>query len=591
MLGRIVILIIGCFFGCLNLYAQPLTQTIKGTILDTDTQTPLIGATVFIPSLEVGTTTDIDGQFRLENIPLGRYDIVASYLGYLSSTKSNVIVRSGKEVILTINLTESVNELKEVVVKASKNKSESLNQLATISSRQFTLDEARRYAGSRGEPSRMAQNYAGVSGSSDSRNDIIIRGNSPLGLLWRFEGLDIPNPNHFALAGSAGGSTSILNTNVLSNSDFLTGAFPAGYGNATSGVFDIRMRNGNSDTREYMFSAGVLGVEAMLEGGFSEKSNSSYLVNYRYSTTQILTDIVNIDIGFSGKPTYQDAAFKVKLPTKKAGIFTLFGLGGWSKYVVNAAERDSSNFDIQFTDNANYDFTATMGVVGVSHKFILKKNAYWNTTIGLTGRTEDSLVDSVSTADANIVLPFQRNINRFWNWQVHSFLNKKFSPKFLTRLGIIYNRQSFNIDERIRNSQTSDLVPFREGEGTAGLLQAYSAWQLRAKDNSSFNFGLHYQYFDLNKTQSLEWRFGAKIPVSDYRPKTFLTVGAGLHGQIQLLPLYFVNTVTPTGIEQTNLNLDFTKSRHLIIGLDHNFSSNLRLKTEAYLQDLTQGTV
>ena len=219
--------------------AQNLTQTIRGTIIDNEGQFPLIGATVSLSNTDKGSVTDVDGNFRLTQVPIGRYELVIAYLGYEEKVIPNLLVQSGKELILNVALQESVSELEEVVVRASQDKTESLNKLATVSSRQFTVEEAGRYAGSRGEPARMAQNYAGVSGSSDSRNDIIIRGNSPLGMLWRFEGLDIPNPNHFAMAGS------ILNLNVLSNSDFLTSAFPADYGNATAGVFDLKMRTGN----------------------------------------------------------------------------------------------------------------------------------------------------------------------------------------------------------------------------------------------------------------------------------------------------------------------------------------------------------
>ena len=258
--------------------------------------------------------------------------------------------------VLDIELKESIESLAEVVVTAGTDKTGSLNELATVSSRQFTVEEAGRYAGSRGEPTRMAQNYAGVSGSSDSRNDIIIRGNSPLGMLWRFEGLDIPNPNHFALSGSNGGTVSILNLNVLSNSDFLTSAFPADYGNATAGVFDLKMRKGNSEKREYTFQGGALGAEVTLEGPFGKNTEASYLVNYRYSTIDIVTSIFPVDVGYSGTPIYQDASFKINLPTKKAGLFSLFGMGGISDYTVDAEERDSSNFDIFFTDNANATF-------------------------------------------------------------------------------------------------------------------------------------------------------------------------------------------------------------------------------------------
>ncbi len=578
-----------CLIGlgsCLSLSAQTLTQTIRGTIIDQAGQFPLIGATVALADTDKGVVTDEYGKFRLEKVPIGRYEVIIAYLGYEQQVLPNVVLKSGKELILNIELKESIESLAEVVVTASTDKTGSLNELATVSSRQFTVEEAGRYAGSRGEPTRMAQNYAGVSGSSDSRNDIIIRGNSPLGMLWRFEGLDIPNPNHFALSGSNGGTVSILNLNVLSNSDFLTSAFPADYGNATAGVFDLKMRKGNSEKREYSFQGGALGAEATLEGPFGKNKEASYLVNYRYSTIDIVTSIFPVDVGFSGTPIYQDASFKINLPTKKAGLFSLFGMGGISDYIVDAEERDSSNFDIFFTDNANAAFLSKMGVVGLSHKYIINKTTYINTVIGLSGTSELSKVDSVSLEDSNIIIPWQRNNNKFSKIQVHSFLNKKLSKQLSSKTGFLFSRNKFSVDEKIRDPKDLNLVSFRTGNGNAALWQAYSAWQWRSKRNATYNIGLHYQHFGLNQTNSLEWRFGGRIPLTN--GQSAITFGAGLHGQLQTLPLYFVATETDNGITFSNKDLDFTKSQHFVLGLDHNFNRNLRFKGEIYAQFLRQ---
>lgn len=79
-----------------------------------------------------------------------------------------------------------------------------MNEMAVISSQKFSIEETNRYPGSRMDPARMASNFAGIQGADDSRNDIIVRGNSPLGIVWRMEGIDIPNPSHFATSGSSG---------------------------------------------------------------------------------------------------------------------------------------------------------------------------------------------------------------------------------------------------------------------------------------------------------------------------------------------------------------------------------------------------
>lgn len=298
------------FIFSLNIQAQ-VTQTIRGKVLDKETKITLPGASVVLLGDSLnrrGVATDENGTFRLENVPVGRQSIRVSFIGYKEQTLSNIIVSSAKELVLTIELEESVAALKEIEITATK-KDQPINEMATVSVRAFDVEETERYAGSRGDPARMASNFAGVQGSDDSRNDIIVRGNSPLGTLWRVEGVDVPNPNHFAIAGTSGGPVSILNNKVIANSDFMTGAFPAEYGNTVSGVFDVRFRNGNNEKYEYTGQFGFLGTELTAEGPISRKNGSSFLINYRYSTLKLF-ESMKIKIGTSAVPNYQDGAFK-----------------------------------------------------------------------------------------------------------------------------------------------------------------------------------------------------------------------------------------------------------------------------------------
>lgn len=151
------------------------------------------------------------------------------------------------------------------------------------------------------------------------------RGNAPRSLQWRLEDVEIPNPNHFAdVTTFGGGGFTSLSSFVLGNSDFFTGAFPAEYSNALSGVFDMNMRNGNNRKWEHAFKVGVLGVDASSEGPFKKGYNGSYIINYRYSTLSLLSPLLPDD---ADGTNYQDLSFKFFLPTKKAGIFTVWGTG------------------------------------------------------------------------------------------------------------------------------------------------------------------------------------------------------------------------------------------------------------------------
>jgi hypothetical protein len=321
------------------LSAQTMTQTVRGTVVDKVIKSPLPGAVVQVLNTNPiqGTSTDLDGNFKLDKVPVGRQSFRISYIGYKEIILNDVDVNSGKELVLTIELEEKIN--KEVVITTDKKKP--LNEMSSVSSRTFSVEETQRYAAAVNDPARAALAFAGVATVSDGNNHISIRGNAPNGLLWRMEGVEVPNPNHFSSPGTAGGGISILSAQLLSNSDFMTGAFASEYGNATSGVFDLRLRHGNNERREFTFQAGVLGIDAAAEGPFSSNHRGSYLINYRYSTLGILSKAGILDFG--GVTTFQDLSYNFVLPTEKYGTFTMFGFGGLSSEVFKA-KKDSTDW-------------------------------------------------------------------------------------------------------------------------------------------------------------------------------------------------------------------------------------------------------
>ncbi|MFT7591911.1 MAG: hypothetical protein ACI9UJ_001840, partial [bacterium] len=311
-----------------SLFAQ-LTQTVTGRVIDTDTKAGLTAATVLIETVQgFGATTDDMGYYEILNVPIGRHRFTIEYVGYEPVSRENIMVTSGKAVNLDVEMVESANTLGAAVIQLEKSKVRSNNEMVSVSSRSFDAEEAERYPGSRQDPARMAQNYAGVAGTDDQRNDIVVRGNSPLGLLWRFEGIDIFNPSHFAVAGSTGGPISMINNKLVGSSDFMTSAFPSEYGNGISGVFDLKFRNGNYNKAEYSGQFGLFGTEIQAEGPINKKKKSTYIFSYRYATFDIFSSL-NIDLGTDAVPKYQDLNFKLNFPNKK-GSFAIFGLGGLS---------------------------------------------------------------------------------------------------------------------------------------------------------------------------------------------------------------------------------------------------------------------
>lgn len=559
-------------------WSQDLTQTIRGTLVDKESFQPIIGAKVIVATTDpvLGGISDIDGKFRIENVPVGKHNLIITSIGYEVFQNSNLEV-GGKEVILNIEMVESVNMMNKVEVTAQE-KGEVINKMATVSARSFSVEESNRYAGTLNDVARMAQRYAGVQGADDSRNDIIVRGNSPTGILYRMDGIDIPNPNHFARFGTTGGPISMINNNVLSNSDFLTGAFPAEYGNALSGVFDLKMRAGNNEKHEFMFQMGFNGAEVMAEGPISKKKGSSYMLSYRYSTLKLF-QLMGINFGSSALPNYQDASFKFNFPSK-GGLTTVFGIGGVSSIAILAENADST--DLYALDYSNTIFQSRMGVVGVTHKQRVGKKSYIRASVGLHSALNYILNDTV---DFNFENPFTNFVSNsvITKGTADVFYNRKINSKHTFKLGFHGDMYFMRLNDSLYLSAFDQFISLRNFNGNTFVWQPYAQYQWRPNTKLIFNAGLHAQGLMLNGEAMLEPRFGAAWNMTK---KDRLSFGYGLHSQLQPLEMYFQQT-TIDGIEyETNRDVGFSKSHHFVLGYQHNFAFGIQTKLEAYYQHL-----
>ena len=561
-------------------FAQESTQTLRGKIMDSQAKTPLIGVNVIIVGSEPlkGNSTDAEGVFRIKNVNLGRNTLKISSIGYKEIILPNVMVVSGKETILDIELEEQITMGNEVVVSASRAKTAIEKGLISVSGKTFDIEDTRRFSGSRNDPSRMVANFAGVVGINDARNDIIIRGNSPSGVLWRMEGIDIPNPNHFGALGATGGPVTMINNNLLARSAFLTGAFPATYGNATAGVFDLQMRTGNNEKREYTGQIGFNGFELGAEGPFSKNSKGSYLANYRYSTVGLLQKLgFNFGTG-SGTPDYQDLSFKIDLPTEKAGRFTVFGMGGMSAIAFRADPTDSKNFYANSSENTDYQ--AKMGVVGIGHTYYFNPKTFLKTSVAVSGSAVKTLNDSVAT-DTKVYPQFRDNSSQN-KVSIHSFLTHKIDAGHSYTLGIMADRLGINLSDSVKASSTT-FKRIRGFEGSASLLRTYGNYQWKPSEKLLINTGVYFQYFGLNQANSFEPRVGLRYSPAGRHTWSF---GLGRHSQIQDLAIYFNNIKTNNDYQQPNKNLGFTISNQAVVGYETTLGTNLKFKTEAYYQDL-----
>ena len=564
-------------------HSQNYTQTVKGTVLDKDSKNPLWGASITVlNSLPfIGILTDSTGNFKLKNVPVGRHTLKISFIGYEDITLPEILVSTGKEMVLNIEMQEKVTKMKLVTITADKIKDQPLNSMATVSARSFNVEETGRYAACINDPARMAQSYAGVSTNGDESNEIIIRGNSPRGLLWRLEGIEIPNPNHFSNGeGDSGGGVSLLSNNLLSNSDFFTGAFPAEYGNALSGVFDINLRKGNSEKHEYTLQFGVLGMEVAAEGPFSKNHKSSYLVSYRYSTLDFLYKI-GLNVAGNIVPKYQDTQFNLYFPTSRAGKFNLWGIGGMSS-TANTPTSDSSMWE-KYTDKLNYKNLNETSVIGLTHLFPFKNNrTYLKTVIAVSAERNADIEDTLNF-DYDL-RPVLRDTFDYIVSRVSVLLNHKLNSRNILRTGIIYGNYNYSLSVKETDPATGIFKSYLNSKGNTGLAEYYIQWQNRPNEDLTISAGIHTMYFLLNKNYSVEPRLGFRW---QFNGAMALNGGIGLHSRIETISNYLSEKNMLDGsVIQPNLKTKFSRAFHVVLGYDYTIREDLRFKAEPYFQYL-----
>jgi len=559
--------------------AQSLTQNVRGHTTDAESKQPLVGVVVVLQSDKSKTaTTDENGFFLLKDITVGRQSFQFIMTGYENTLVSEAMVISGKELELNISMKEKLQQLNEVVVSANKDKTRAKNEFAMVSSRSFSVEETRRYAASFADPARMVMNFAGVSSNGDMDNSIVVRGNSPKGILWRLEGIEIPNPNHFSELGNSGGAISMLNANVLGTSDFYTGAFPAEIGNATAGAFDLSFRNGNTERREHSVQIGTLGAELATEGPFKQGKKASYLFTYRYSTLALLNSFM--DLG-GALPDYQDAAFKINLPTDKLGTFSVFGLGGYNK-VYRQPKEDSSSWT---DDEPNVSFLGRnkTGIAGIAHQYFLTRNSYLKTIVSASIETTDWKADTLNVLHDYREDPIEKNRMRNSAWRASISYNNKLSVKNTFRTGLVAHRLGYNMDYSYFDVRSDKWNQILQGEGSTQFYQAFAQWKSRISERLTVTGGIHGSFLALNNTYSIEPRVAAAYDIG----KQQISLAAGLHSKPEHLSTYlFKDAAQGTSSSLPNKELDLSKSAHLVAGYNTRIAAGVRLKAEVYYQYL-----
>ena len=554
-------------------------------MVDKITRSPLPGANIIVLGSEplIGSVSDINGNYSLPAVPIGRVSIRISFIGYEDVLLSDLELNSGKELLLNVEMEEKVFTGKEVVISAQSEKTEAINKMATVSVRQFTVEETNMYAGARSDVARMAANFAGVNGTEDSRNDVIIRGNTPSGLLWRLDDVDIPDPNHFAAMGTTGGPISILRNNLLLNSDFITAAFPAEYGNALAGVFDLKTMNGNNQHHEFLAQIAFNGIEAGAEGPINKKKGSSYLIDYRFSTLHLFSKM-GIQMGTgSAVPKYQDIFFKLHFPNTKIGTISLFGFGGISNIAFLDSKKDPEKIDfygIEGWDLTNY---SNQAMIGLSDLILLNKKSYIKVTLASTFHNFYTYKDSVTPVTLN-TFAYERSNDLECRLFTTVSYNHKFSARHNLKAGLTATLYYYDVLDSLYIYSANRFWYRNNYRGYSVLLQPYAAWQYRISEKLLLNAGLHGQYYNYSQSYSIEPRLGLKWYMADLHS---ISIGFGMHSQMIPITVFYNQVPLADGSYQmTNNHLDFSRSLHAVIGYDWSISENTRLKFETYYQYL-----
>lgn len=553
-------------------------QSVQGRVVDKATQEPLSGVLIYVEDTNpvASVFSDADGFFWLASVPLGRQTIKAEGQGYATFYTDNLMVRPSKQVYLSIELRKAF--------KASKNgwandvrENLPINQSSIASTRSFSAEEANRYPGSLDDIGRMTLAFPGVQSVKDNENDIIVRGNYSNRSAWRLEGLDVPNLNQFARIGGGSGAISILNAALLGSSDFISGTPAAEYGNAQAGVFDLNFRDGNLYNREYSVWVDLFSIGASTNGPI-KKGQSSYLVNYRYSTLGVLGALGLPLVRENATFTFQDLSFNLKFHSKDRKHSTsLFGIGGKGDGIWTIKE-DTTDW-LARLDYTSIDYHTGLGVIGLTHRYKINTQSYLKFGAGGSAtlyidNQEDGL-NGNQRITTNEYTQFRYNLMVDYYNKLTDVVQLKAGIK---GTGLIYdlNYQDYDYNKKELNTLLSD-----KGYSTF-LIQSYLQATFNIGSRVKINTGVHAMLFTLNNSYTVEPRFSVQYQMT----KSSKLYGAyGLHGKTLPIGTYLLNVTDENGIVgKHNLNLPIPQAHQATVGFRQTIGENVLIQTEFYYQ-------
>ncbi len=549
----------------LSALAQTPGATVRGRVYAAMGGRPLPGAEVQLlrDSIALRTTTDSSGAFRFTDVPPGLYALEAAAEGHDPERIAELWARSGKEEELRLELSaEGLMLQMHSVERLARPPS-----VLPLGVRSFTVEQGLRTPATFYDPARLVGTFPGTSGANDQANHLLVRGRSPLANAWLLEGVEITSPNHLTNAGTnsdlpvlTGGGVTILSAQMLGTSHFLTGALPMVYGNALGGVFDMRLRSGNTERREWTVQAGLIGLDLGTEGPIGKSGRGAYLVNYRYSTLGIL-GAIGVDLGDEAI-TFQDLSFHITLPVGKRGELRVFGMGGVSSNVFEA-ERDTTAWEFD-KDDKDITYTARMGAAGTRLRLPLGERTDLSATVAISGSVQERDEVLIGTD----LQPGFASVAQLAEQKVSASLQVQ--HRIGARLRVVAGGSA------MQRTTTTQLEPAIVGV----LLRPFAGATYAITDRLTAEAGMALAHYTFNASQATEPR--AQLAYS-MRKGHRATIGYGMRSQ---LPAHAIMQVHFPGMVAWNEQVGLTRSQDLVAGYQHAVNSRLTVRVEVYHQEL-----
>jgi len=558
------------------------TGVIRGNVKDKNTQEVIFGATVVLEGTTNGVSTDFEGNYKLI-VPVGTYRIKASYIGYTSMVKENVIVTSGNFQTVNFEMEPTASDLAEIEIRFDKGKSAQATDMITpLSVQQLTTEEIKSNPGGNYDVSKVIQTLPGVGGNSSAaaRNDIIIRGGAPNENVYYLDGIEIPVLNHFQTQGSSGGATGILNVSFIEEVKLSSSAFDARYDNAMASTFVIKQREGNPEKLAGNFRLSGTEVAATLEGPINKKTN--YLVSARKSYLQYLFQALDLPI----RPSFWDFQYKVTHKFNSKTTLTAIGVGAIDKFTF-AVPKNSTPENIYILRSNPYinQWTYT---VGFSLKHLIK-DGFMNFTASrnMFDNSLDKYLDERKIEENRTFKVRSQEIENKFRWDVNKFVKGwKYSGGVMGQY-VKYNTDLFNqATIALKDSSGNILVPPTIINFNSAIeFFKYGAFGTVAKnlfknrllaslgirtDMNSFLTNGNNPLKTLSPRLSLAYHMNSKLDIT------------GSIGRYYKIPTYTTMGFRDANNQLVNKSMDYIRSNHFVLGAQYMPKQSLRFTLEGF---------